>query len=120
VVNVKNNVTIFESFFNFLKNNNNFNDCSENICHVIFYYIFCTSSLEKNNIFDFDLPSFKTTLEKVSSGNFENQNKVINAIVNTDLSFTRNFDFSVFNSTYGRKECKKFKIIILIKKRINQ
>ena len=98
------NYTVFESLFNFVKTN--MSECSENICVVMFYYIFCTSSVVKANVFDFDFPAFEKLLSKVSSANFSNENKLINAIANSDLAFVRSFDFSVFNSTYGLKECK--------------
>jgi hypothetical protein len=81
------------------------NDCSENICVVLFYYVFCTSSVGKANIFDFDFSAFEKILSKVSSAGFANENKLINAIAQNDLAFVRSFDFSVFNSTYGKKEC---------------
>jgi len=85
---------------------NNINDCSENICVVLFYYIFCSSSVEKANIFDFDITAFEKILINVSPASFESENKLINAIANNDLTLIRSFDFSVFNSTYGKKECK--------------
>lgn len=81
------------------------NECSENICVVLFYYIFCTSSIEKANIFDFDFSAFEKILSKVSSESFVNENNLINAIAQNDLPLVRSFDFAVFNSTYGKKEC---------------
>jgi len=84
------------------------NECSENICIVLFYYIFCSSSVEKENIFDFDISAFEKILSKVSSANFANEIKLINNIANNDLVFIRSFDFSVFGSTYGKKECNYY------------
>ena len=83
-------------------------DSTENICVVLFYYIFCTTSVEKNNIFDFDISTYEKVLNKISSNRFENEIKLINSIVNNDLTFVRNFDFSVFSSVYGKKDCKFF------------
>lgn len=98
------NISVFESLFNFVQNN--IGDCSENICVVLFYYIFCTSSVEKNIMFEFDLSAFEKILNKISSANFSNENKLINAIINNDLNSIKSFDISVFNTIYGKKECK--------------
>lgn len=99
------NFTIFESLYNLVKNN--MDECSENICIVLFYYIFCSSSIEKAKIFDFDIASFEKIMSKVSSASFANENKLINAIANNDLTVIRSFDFSLFHANYGKKECKK-------------
>jgi hypothetical protein len=47
-------------------------------------------------------------LSEVSSASFANEIKLINNIANNDLVFIRSFDFSVFGSTYGKKECNYY------------
>ncbi len=97
------NISVFERLFNFVQND--IQECSENICVIIFYYIFCTSSVEKNIIFEFDLSAFENILNKNSLNNFSNENRLLNAINNNDLSLIKNFDVSLFNGVYGKKEC---------------
>lgn len=101
------NNSIFENLFSFIQNNKII-DCSENVCSVLFYYVFCTACIENNNVFDFDISTFEKILNKASSNNFAHEYKLINAIIQNDLALVRNFDFSVFSASYGKKECNNF------------
>ena len=93
------NQSFFEYLFYYF--NENFAEMSENIANLIFYYIFCKSSLDKMSILDFDLVKFEEILK---NSNQKNLVKFVNA---NNLASIKSFDYNCFEGSFG-SDCKYF------------
>lgn len=91
------NQSFFEYIFNYFKNN--LNDINENIANLIFYYIFCSNSLEKLNILEFDLSKFSDSLNSLK--NNTNQINLLKIILENNLSAIKSFDYNAFENNFG-------------------
>ena len=85
----------------------------EKIANLLFFYIFCSSSLEKMNILDFDLNNFCDTLKSLKTNNNEEIN-LINIVIDNNLVSIKSFNYKAFSDVYGKKDCKNFTLNFLI------